>query len=183
MKKVAVFGNAGGGKSTLAKQLAATTGLPLYALDKIKYQAGGGEVPQEKYLKAHAELLNQDQWIIDGFGCLTSVWARFSAADTLIYIDLSLATHFLWVTKRLLKGLFVTPEGWPENSPIVRGSMNSYRVLWPCHSRLTPKYRAYVLEVENDKRVHHLRSAKEMGAFLESVQQTASMAYGNAAQQ
>ena len=40
MKKVAVFGNAGGGKSTLSKRLAETTGLPLHVLDKIKYQAG-----------------------------------------------------------------------------------------------------------------------------------------------
>ena len=33
MKKVAVFGNAGGGKSTLSKSLAEMTGLPLVALD------------------------------------------------------------------------------------------------------------------------------------------------------
>jgi adenylate kinase family enzyme len=37
MKKVAVFGNTGGGKSTLSKQLAEITGLPLYVLDKIQY--------------------------------------------------------------------------------------------------------------------------------------------------
>jgi adenylate kinase family enzyme len=30
MRKVAVFGNAGGGKSTLARGLAEVTGLPLY---------------------------------------------------------------------------------------------------------------------------------------------------------
>ena len=42
MRKVAVFGNAGGGKSRLARQLAEVTGLPLYPLDTIKYRAGGG---------------------------------------------------------------------------------------------------------------------------------------------
>ena len=40
MKKVAVFGNTGGGKSTLSKRLSEITGLPLYALDKIQYQSG-----------------------------------------------------------------------------------------------------------------------------------------------
>jgi len=41
MKKVAVFGNAGGGKSTLSKRLAETTALPLSILDKIQFSLGG----------------------------------------------------------------------------------------------------------------------------------------------
>jgi hypothetical protein len=47
MRKVAVFGNAGGGKSTLARRLAEVTGLPLYHLDRIQFNAGGGKVPHE----------------------------------------------------------------------------------------------------------------------------------------
>ncbi|HCF29269.1 MAG TPA: adenylate kinase, partial [Cyanobacteria bacterium UBA11049] len=35
MKRVAVFGNTGGGKSTLSKRLYQITGLPLHVLDKI----------------------------------------------------------------------------------------------------------------------------------------------------
>jgi len=38
MKRVAIFGNAGGGKSTLARKLAAITGLPLHVIDKIRYR-------------------------------------------------------------------------------------------------------------------------------------------------
>lgn len=87
MRKVAVFGNAGAGKSTLARRLAEVTGLSLYPVDTIKFRAGGSEVPHEEYLKRHADLLNRDQWIIEGFGCVTSAWERFSAADTLVYID------------------------------------------------------------------------------------------------
>jgi adenylate kinase family enzyme len=118
MKKVAVFGNAGGGKSTLARRVAELTRLPLYPLDAIQFKAGGVKVPHEDYLKAHADLLERDRWIIDGFGCVPSAWARFAAADTLIHVDLPLFTHCRWVTKRLVTGMFVTPEGWPEDSPI-----------------------------------------------------------------
>jgi hypothetical protein len=110
VKKVAVFGNAGGGKSTLARRRAEMTHLPLYPVDMIQYRAGGGEVPHDEYLKAHAELLQRDAWIIDGFGCVTSAWERFASADTLVYIDQPLFTHFLWVTKRLLKGLVCNSE-------------------------------------------------------------------------
>ena len=169
MKKVAVFGNAGGGKSTLAKRLADLTRLPLYPLDMIQYRAGGGEVPYEEYLKAHADLLRQDEWIIDGFGCVASAWERFSKADTLVYIDLPLITHHWWVTKRLIKGLFVTPEGWPENSPMWRSTMSSYRVLWLCHREMTPRYRQLVADVAASKRVHHVKSPAEMTAFLNAI--------------
>ena len=110
MKRVAVFGNTGGGKSTLARGLADLTRLPLYPLDTIQFRAGGGKVPHEEYLKTHADLLRRDEWIIDGFGCVASAWERFSKADTLVYVDLPLVTHYWWVTKRLFKGLFVLPR-------------------------------------------------------------------------
>jgi adenylate kinase family enzyme len=169
VRRVAVFGNAGGGKSTLARKLAALTKLPLYPLDLIQYRTGGAKVPHDEYLKAHAELLRRDAWIIDGYGCRESAWQRFAAADTLVYLDLPLATHFAWVTKRLLKGMIATPEGWPEGSPMISSTISSYRVLWLCHRYLTPKYRELVAEARGGKRVHHLRSAAEIGAFLGAV--------------
>jgi adenylate kinase family enzyme len=169
MKRVAVFGNAGGGKSTLARQLARRTRLPLHALDTIRYRPGGSEVPHEEYLRIHSNLLREETWIIDGFGCLATAWERFSVADTLIYVDLPLLTHYTWVTKRLVKGLVVTPEGWPADSPIWRGTLNSYRVLRLCHDKLTPRYRRLVAEQAPYKRVYHLRSPRAMQAFLRSV--------------
>lgn len=169
MRRVAVFGNAGGGKSTLARQLARITRLPLHSLDTIKYKPGGGEVPHSEYLTVHSELLRGDAWIIDGFGCVPSAWERFSVADTLIYIDLPLLKHYVWVTKRLVYGLAATPEGWPENSPMWSSTLNSYRVIQLCHKKLTPKYRQLVAEQVSHKRVHHLRSAGEIRAFVGAV--------------
>ena len=169
MRKVAVFGNAGGGKSTLARRLAELTGLPLHVVDMMQFRVGGAAVPQDEFLKAHVELLQQDAWVIDGYGSVKLAWERFSAADTLVYVDLPFFVHLLWITKRLLKGLFITPEGWPEGSPVISSSLSSYRVLWLCHRHLTPKYRALVSEVKSAKRVHHLRSAREISDFLDKV--------------
>lgn len=169
MKRVAVFGNAGGGKSTLARELAVITGLPLAVVDELEYATGGVPVPPEQYLQEHAALLAQDEWIIDGFGGIELLWERLEAADTLVHVDLPLAVHALWVTKRLVKGLFVTPQGWPKHSPVISSSISSYRVLWPCHIRLTPQYRSYISEAAQRKRVVHLRSRREFAQFLESV--------------
>ncbi len=174
VKRVAVFGNTGGGKSTLAKRLAERTQLPLYVLDMIQYRAGGGEVPREEFLKAHADLLRQDEWIIDGFGGVASAWERFAKADTLVYIDLPLVTHHWWVTRRLIKGHFVTPEGWPPNSPLWRSTLNSYKVIWRCHRGLTPRYRQLVADAAASKQVHHLKSPAEMTAFLKAIKRKSS---------
>jgi len=183
MKRVAIFGNAGGGKSTLARELAAITGLPLHVVDKLQFRPGGVAVPHEEYLRAHAALVNSNEWIIDGFGGVKSVWERFEAADTLIHVDLPLAMHALGVTKRFIKGLFVAPAGWPEDSPIISSTISSYRVLWPCHSHLTPKYRSYVSEAAQRKRVFHLRSRRELKQFLETIKNEVSPAQSRANQQ
>jgi adenylate kinase family enzyme len=169
MKKVAVFGNTGGGKSTIAKRLAELTGLPLYSLDLIQYRIGGDKVPDQEYLEAHANLMRRDEWIIDGYGTGASAWERFAVADTLVYIDLPLITHYWWITKRLIQSPFTNPEGWPEGSPIWRSTMNCYKVVRLCHRHLTPRYRQLVAEVADSKRVHHLKSQTEMKAFLEAI--------------
>jgi adenylate kinase family enzyme len=174
MKRVAVFGNAGGGKSTVARSLAEITGLPLYVIDLMQFREGGAKVPQQDFLQAHADVLRMDEWIIDGFGSAALAWERFALADTLVYLDLPLALHYARVTKRLIKGIFADPKGWPKGSPIWTSTLSSYRVIPLCHRHLTPKYRLLVAEVAASKRVHHLASASQIRSFLEAVRKESS---------
>ncbi|MEO0349306.1 MAG: isopentenyl transferase family protein [Cyanobacteria bacterium P01_A01_bin.15] len=169
MNKVAVFGNAGGGKSTLSKRLAKMTGLPLVVLDRLKYKSGGEEVPHGEFKAAHDQILQQDRWIIDGFGSLDTLWTRLDVADTLIYVDMPVLRHYWWVTKRLLKGLFIPPEGWPENSPLFIGTLNSYATIRLCHQRLTPRYREYVYQAKETKQVYHLQSCNDVEVFYRAI--------------
>jgi hypothetical protein len=177
MRKVAVFGNAGGGKSTLARRLADITGLPLFVLDIIQFRDGryrpdahnGGMLPDEEYATLHHDILGRDEWIIDGYGSLPTVWERLGAADTLVYIDLPLAMHYWGVTRRFVTGLFREPKGWPKHSPMWESTRDGYRVIGLCHRRLTPRYRQYVAEAAARKQVHHLRSRAAMKAFLQAA--------------
>lgn len=177
MKKVAVFGNAGGGKSRLARQLAEATGLPLYCLDKVEFREGryrqeepdGGRLSAGDYAQVHAGILRQDTWVIDGFGTLASTWERLAEADTLVYIDLPLFVHYGWVTKRLASGLVRAPPGWPEGSPVWASSVKSYSIVWRCHRFLTPRYRQLVAAARTSKQVHHLKSASQIATFLHAV--------------
>lgn len=169
MMRVAVFGNAGGGKSTIARHLAELTGLPLYVVDMMQFTAGGVEVPEHEFFQTHADLLRRDKWIIDGFGSAALAWERFAAADTLVYVDLPLLLHYAWVTKRLVKGVFADPKGWPEGSPLWKSTLSSYRVIPLCHRDLTPKYRLLVADAAASKRTHHLRSVAQIHSFLDVV--------------
>ena len=149
--------------------LAGLTGLPLYVIDMMQFRAGGVKVPQHEFLRAHADLLRRDEWIIDGFGSAALSWERFAAADTLVYVDLPLFVHYTWETKRLIKGLFADPKGWPQGSPLWSSTLSSYRVIPLCHRNLTPEYRLLVAEEAASKRVHHLRSVAQIHSFLEAV--------------
>ena len=169
MKKVAVFGNSGGGKSTLSKRLAELTGLPLVVLDLLQYKPGGAEVPDEEYQAIHQEILQQDQWIIDGYGSLDTVWERLEVADTLVYVDLPVLQHYWWVTKRFLKGFFIPPESWPKDSPLLKATLNSYYTVWLCNKKLTPRYREYVNQAKGTKRVYHLKSPFDVEEFYKAV--------------
>lgn len=168
MHRVAVFGNAGGGKSTLSKRLAEITRLPLIPLDLMQYRPGGEEVPHAEFKAAHDALLQQDRWIVDGFGSLDTVWERLDAADTLVYLDMPVLQHYWWVTKRFIKSMWVLPEGWPENSPLLKSTLNSYYTVWLCHQKLTPKYRIYVEAAKATKQVYHLRSPQEVKLFWQT---------------
>jgi adenylate kinase family enzyme len=156
MKRVAIFGNAGGGKSTLARQLAAITGLPLYVIDKLQFKDGGAAVPLDVYLELHRALLARETWIIDGYGDTATVWERCGLADTLVHVDLPLPIHYWRVTKRLIEGLLADPEGWPKDSPLWSSTIASYRVIPRCHRDLTPRYRQLVAEMAASKRVARL---------------------------
>ena len=169
MKKVAVFGNAGGGKSTLSRKLSEILDLPLHVLDKIQYRSHGVAVSTTEYQYIHARILATDRWIIDGFGCMETLWLRLDAADSLVFVDLPLYLHFWWVTKRMLTGGFDPPAGWPEHSPILKSSINSYRALRLCDRYLTPKYREYIKNAQSVKDVYHLRSPLQIEQFLTSI--------------
>jgi adenylate kinase family enzyme len=177
MRRVAVFGNTGGGKSYLSKQLAEITGLPLYVLDILQFADGtykaedknGGKISSEEYLKLHAEVIKREQWIIDGYGNSASSWERFEKADTLVFIDLPIPVHYWGVTKRFLSGMLKNPSGWPKDSPVWSSTLDSYRVVGLCHRHLTPKYREFVDRAKPSKKVHHLRSRSEMAGFVRAM--------------
>jgi len=170
MKKVAVFGKPGSGKSTLSKHLASATNIKLHALDSILYKQNGDQVDRKSYEEAHENILLSESWIIDGFGpmnSLDSFNSRLEAADTLIYIELPYWISYWLVTKRLLKGMRVKPEGWPDGSSVLKGTLESYRVLKLCPKFWNDRFLAKLEDISASKSLHVVRSISELNNFVE----------------
>ncbi|OBT31582.1 adenylate kinase [Vibrio splendidus] len=166
MKKIAVFGKPGSGKSTISKALALATEIELHQLDSIVYKANGEFVEREVFELAHESILKSESWIIDGFGPLSSFNTRLEAADTLVYIDLPYPISYWFVTKRMLKGLFVKPEGWPDGSSVIKGTIQSYKTLKLCPKFWNDDFRARLELRAKEKEVHIIRSVSELNNFV-----------------
>ncbi|WP_126452359.1 adenylate kinase [Sulfuriflexus mobilis] len=165
MSKVVVFGKPGGGKSTLSRKLSAETGIKLCALDLIEYKKNGERVSPEEYSKKHADLIDADNWIIEGLGTLESFWLRIDAADTLIYVDLPYYVGYWWVTKRLLKSLFVKPEGWPEGCSVLKGTFAGWKYLRLSPKFWTPEFFEEIQLRGKGKDIYRITSVKEINNF------------------
>jgi len=166
MKKVAVFGKPGSGKSTLSKSLAFATGIKLHQLDSIVYKKNGDLVDRKSYDKAHEDILSSESWIIDGIGPIESFYRRIEMADTLIYIDLPYVISYWLVTKRLLKSFFVKPEGWPDGSSVLKGTIESYRVLKLCPRFWNEAFSQKLEKITENKSLYIVRSLSELKTFI-----------------
>ena len=87
MQRIAIIGNAGGGKSVLARKLGAALELPVYQFDELQWQPGWMRTPEDEIRHVHAGWLAGSKWIIDGWGSWELLEERFAAADTSLVVD------------------------------------------------------------------------------------------------
>lgn len=86
MERVAIIGPGGAGKSTLARQLGAITGVPVIHLDREHWKPGRVETPAAEWEERVRELAAAERWIIDGnYGGTLDV--LLDRADTVVFLD------------------------------------------------------------------------------------------------
>jgi adenylate kinase family enzyme len=92
MKRIAVLGRGGAGKSVVARKLSAGLDLPVIELDSVFWQPGPRPTPEPEWVEIHRGLVERDRWIIDGdLGPYDSgLGVRLSAADTIVLLDFPL---------------------------------------------------------------------------------------------
>ena len=87
MKRVLILGSSGSGKSTLARMLGATLELPVIHLDRHFWQPGWIETSEAEWFEIVQQLIQREQWIIDG-NYRSTLDIRLQAADTVVFLDL-----------------------------------------------------------------------------------------------
>lgn len=86
MKKIIVIGCPGSGKSTVSRALHNKTGIPLYHLDMMYWNADKTTVEKSVFLERLSDVLEKDDWIIDG-NYSSTMKLRMAACDTVIFLD------------------------------------------------------------------------------------------------
>lgn len=102
MKRIAVIGNNGTGKSVFAAKLGRKLNLPVIHLDTYFHKPGWKKVSSDEWDKIHAGLIKEEKWIMDGTYKRT-LEKRISAADTVIFLDLPKWLAFYRMLKRRIQ--------------------------------------------------------------------------------
>ncbi|MBC8505631.1 MAG: flagellar protein FlaR [Anaerolineales bacterium] len=168
MKKIAIIGNAGGGKSALARKLSAKLEFPLYEIDQLQWSPGWTRTDLDEVASVHTQWLAEPQWIIDGWGSWEILAQRFEIADTIIMVDMPIAAHYWWALKRQVKASFHLDPHWPppgcEAFPV---TWRLLKLMWHIHKNIRPQLIDWVSKHAASKRVIFLRSFREVQGFLE----------------
>jgi len=88
MRRIAIVGISGAGKSTYARALHELTGLPVRHMDRLFWQGKWEAVREADYVAAHRSLVSDETWIIEGY-IDPALADRARAADLIVYLDFS----------------------------------------------------------------------------------------------
>ncbi|MCI8401821.1 MAG: AAA family ATPase [Lachnospiraceae bacterium] len=162
MQRVIVIGCPGAGKSTFSRALRDRLGLPLYYLDMLWHREDKTTVEREEFDRRVAEILAEEEWIIDG-NYLRTMEMRMKRCDTVFFLDYPLELCLEGVRARIGKKREDMPWVEEELDEEFRQWIEDFpRTQLPYLYELLDQYRA-------EKQVFVFKSRQEAGEYLNSV--------------
>lgn len=141
MPKIAVIGNAGGGKTTLSRHLARHQQLAIYHVDQFQFLPGLQIRPHQETIKMLSDIQRKNDWLIDGYGPLDILIQRLELSDHIIFIDFPLWRHYWWSLKRQFKSLWSPRQELPEgcSEATFKQTYKLFRTIWKVHHLMRPE--------------------------------------------
>jgi len=124
LRRIAVVGTSGSGKTTFARRAAEHLGVPHVELDAIFWGPGWTQTPVDEFRARTAVALAGDAWTTDGnYGKVRDIiWSR---ADTVVWLDYSLPLVMWRVLTRTLRRIITREELWSGNRETLREAVLS----------------------------------------------------------
>lgn len=168
MTRIAIVGNAAGGKSTLADKLATARGLPRIEVDKLLWLEGWKLAPADVYDARHSAAIAGDRWVIEGLGSQVSIPARISRATEIVLIDLPVWVHFALAAERQARWHQedMRPAGMDEKPP----TMTLFKTMWEVDQNWLPAIRELCRRTAQTKRLVRLCSLEEVDAYSAQIE-------------
>ncbi|MBK9322680.1 MAG: hypothetical protein IPM97_06950 [Bdellovibrionaceae bacterium] len=158
--RIAVLGNACGGKTTLSRRLGEHCLVPVTHVDSIQFLPGMTIRPHAESIQALRAIQQQRRWLIDGYGPLDILQERLRLASLIVLIDLPLWRHYWWCTKRQFKNLWSRRVELPESCSERSWSQikKIYKSLWQSHFKMRPELLRILARDEFAPKVIYIRS-------------------------
>ena len=168
MRRIAVIGSGGAGKSTLARRLGEKLGIEVIHLDALFWKPGWVATPQEEWRPVVEQLAARDSWIIDGnYGSTLDL--RLAAADTVVFLDFPRSLCLCRALKRRIqyqgKCRPDMAEGCPEQI-----DREFLMWIWRFGKNSRPSVVRKIEKFAQHARIIHLRSPHEAEKFLAEIQ-------------
>ncbi|HLF03288.1 MAG TPA: hypothetical protein VI547_14995 [Anaerolineales bacterium] len=172
MKRIAIVGKTGSGKTTLAREIARRIDAPHIELDSISWGPNWKSIAWERF-RAHVEARTREPlWITDGNyrQAREFVWGR---ADTLVWLDYPLWVALWRLTVRTARRVWTREVLWGTN--VERGSaiLGRDSLYWYAIKKHREHRIEYPLAFRQPEYCHlkivYLRSPRETAAWLEPV--------------
>ena len=166
MRKVLIIGGNGSGKTTMARQLAEITGLPLCHLDTLYWTDDWQPRERSEFITLLQAELEKEKWILDG-NMRRTLPQRLPYCDTVIYLDFSGIRCFLGTLKRLVQNHGQSRPDMGGNCP-ERFDFEFLRCVWEFNKKHRKRYNE-MLDSANGIKVIKLKNRKEASQFLENL--------------
>ncbi|WLR55568.1 DNA topology modulation protein [Mesobacillus subterraneus] len=168
MKKIVLIGSGGSGKSTLARQLGEKLKINVYHLDALFWKPNWVGVPKDEQRKVQNDLVNKEEWIIDGnYGGTIDIW--LNAADTIIFLDINRTICVYRAFKRMVQYRNKTRPDMGEGCE-ERFDLDFFKWIWNYPKTKRPEILKRLHQLSKEKQVIILKSPKEVRQFFEKVQ-------------